>query len=62
MAFGRLQLDKGLLGNLVEPDALPDWLSADDIAEYAAVFSRTGFRGGLNWYRNLARSWELLVP
>ena len=62
VAFGRLQSGKGFLGNLVEPVALPDWLSAGDIAEYADVFSRTGFRGGLNWYRNLTRSWELLAP
>ncbi len=23
---------------------------------------RTGFRGGLNWYRNIDRNWELLAP
>ena len=25
-------------------------------------FARTGFRGGLNWYRNIDRNWELLAP
>jgi len=25
-------------------------------------FRRTGFRGGLNWYRNIDRNWELLGP
>jgi len=25
-------------------------------------FTRTGFRGGLNWYRNIDRNWELLAP
>ena len=29
---------------------------------YAGEFSRTGFRGGLNWYRNIDRNWELLAP
>ena len=24
--------------------------------------SRGGFRGGLNWYRNIDRNWELLAP
>ena len=24
--------------------------------------ARTGFRGGLNWYRNIDRNWELLAP
>ena len=38
---------------------LPDWLGADELAVYAAEFTRTGFTGGLNWYRNLDRNWEL---
>ena len=61
VAFGRLQ-SGNFLGKLVEPVMLPDWLRPDEIAEYAAVYSRTGLRGGWNWYRNLARSWELLAP
>jgi pimeloyl-ACP methyl ester carboxylesterase len=28
----------------------------------AAEFSRSGFRGGLNWYRNLDRNWGLTAP
>ena len=28
-----------------------DWLSAADADVYAAEFARTGFQGGLNWYR-----------
>jgi pimeloyl-ACP methyl ester carboxylesterase len=28
----------------------------------AAEFARTGFRGGLNWYRNIDRNWELTAP
>jgi pimeloyl-ACP methyl ester carboxylesterase len=27
-------------------------------AHYVEVFRRTGFRGGINWYRNLDRNWE----
>lgn len=27
----------------------------------AADMIRTGFRGGLNWYRNIDRNWELLA-
>ena len=26
---------------------------------FANAFSKSGFRGGLNWYRNLNRNWEL---
>ena len=28
-----------------------DWLPDKDLAVYAAEFARTGFQGGLNWYR-----------
>lgn len=27
-------------------------------AEYARVYAKTGFRGGLNWYRNFDANWE----
>ena len=37
-------------------------MSDVDIDFYTAEFARTGFRGGLNWYRNIDRSWELLGP
>jgi pimeloyl-ACP methyl ester carboxylesterase len=52
----------GLLSRTVEPSALPAWLTEADIAFYAGEFGRTGFRGGLNWYRNIDRNWELLAP
>jgi pimeloyl-ACP methyl ester carboxylesterase len=45
-----------------DPETLPDWLTEADIDFYAAEFQRTGFRGGLNWYRNFDRNWELLGP
>ena len=43
------------------PTSLPRWLSEADLAYYTTEFSRTGFRGGLNWYRNIDRNWELLA-
>ena len=51
-----------LLGNTVEPPSLPAWLRPEDLDYYVQEFSRTGFRGGLNWYRNLRRNWELAAP
>jgi pimeloyl-ACP methyl ester carboxylesterase len=42
--------------------SLPSWLTEADVDLYAAEFARTGFRGGLNWYRNIDRNWELLAP
>jgi pimeloyl-ACP methyl ester carboxylesterase len=45
-----------------EPPPLPAWLSEADVDYYTNEFTRTGFRGGLNWYRNIDRNWELLAP
>jgi pimeloyl-ACP methyl ester carboxylesterase len=45
-----------------EPPPLPAWLSEADVDFYTNEFTRTGFRGGLNWYRNIDRNWELLAP
>lgn len=59
--FGRLT-GGGLLSNTVDPESLPDWLSDADLDYYAGEFARAGFRGGLNWYRNLRRNWELSGP
>src|SRR5262249_8468559 len=50
---------RGMVDRLPEPDGLPAWLSEDELAHYAAVFAETGYTGGLNWYRNLDRNWEL---
>jgi pimeloyl-ACP methyl ester carboxylesterase len=50
------------LEGLIDPPSLPAWLGEADLDFYVGEFERTGFRGGLNWYRNLDRSWELLAP
>jgi pimeloyl-ACP methyl ester carboxylesterase len=49
----------GILPRLTAPDELPKWLTAEDLAFYVGEFERTGFRGGLNWYRCLDLTWEL---
>lgn len=53
--------DAKLLDTMPEPEHLPRWLGPADLDFYVAEFRRTGFRGGLNWYRNLDRSWELMA-
>ena len=45
-----------------DEDPRPEWLTEEDLAVYVETFERTGFTGGLNWYRNLDRNWELLAP
>ena len=57
-----LQPGKGWLVNSVDPERLPTWLSEADLDHMAREFERSGFRGGLNWYRNLDRNWELTAP
>ncbi len=50
----------GFLDMMVDPSELPAWLGTDDLAVYTEAFTRTGFAGGLNWYRNWDRNWELM--
>jgi len=38
---------------------LPSWISEEEFAVYVEAFERTGFTGGLNWYRNFDHNWEL---
>ena len=49
----------GWLARLGEPERLPDWLSESELDYYANEFGRVGFRGGINYYRNSSRNWDL---
>jgi pimeloyl-ACP methyl ester carboxylesterase len=40
----------------------PSWLSEEELGVYIEAFERTGFTGGLNWYRNIDRNWALTEP
>jgi pimeloyl-ACP methyl ester carboxylesterase len=53
----------GRMPNLVEMVDAPDapgepFLTEDEIQVYVDAFTRTGFTGGINWYRNMDRNWE----
>jgi len=48
-----------LLDTCTLPAALPAWLTERDIDFFAKQFEGSGFRGPLNWYRNIDRNWEL---
>ncbi len=54
--------DKGFLGNIPPVLTLPAWLSEADIGTFADAYQKSGFHGGLNWYRNLDRNWDLTAP
>ncbi|HSE91972.1 MAG TPA: alpha/beta hydrolase [Methylomirabilota bacterium] len=59
---GMVRRDVGFLGGRQAPAALPPWVTEADVEFYAGEFARAGFRGGLNWYRNIDRNWELMAP
>jgi pimeloyl-ACP methyl ester carboxylesterase len=48
----------GFVDRLPKVEQLPGWLSQAELDHYVAEFTRTGFTGGINWYRNLHRNWE----
>jgi pimeloyl-ACP methyl ester carboxylesterase len=49
----------GYLDVLPEAPPLPwSWLTEDELDHYVEVFTRTGFTGGLNWYRAFDANWE----
>ena len=53
---------KGFLANSDPDRPLPPWLSQADLEHFIASYRTSGFRGGLNWYRNIDRNWELTAP
>jgi len=53
---------KGFLGDAKDDRLLPSWLTEADIAVFVEAYKKSGFRGGLNWYRNIDRNWELTAP
>lgn len=52
----------GFLDRSIDPATLPAWLTDDDIAYMTDRFRGSGFRGGLNYYRNIDRNWHLTAP
>ncbi|VVD79595.1 alpha/beta hydrolase [Pandoraea eparura] len=57
--FGLVARQAGLLGALPEPASPPTWLDKADFDAFVRAYKASGFRGGLNYYRNLDRNWEL---
>lgn len=44
------------------PSKTPAWMTDDDLTTYIETFERTGFRGALNWYRNIDDNWRTAAP
>ena len=52
---------EGFIERLEEPDRLPEWLASGELDHYVTEFTRTGFTGALNWYRNFDRNWQIMA-
>ncbi|KAI3449460.1 hypothetical protein Pfo_006125 [Paulownia fortunei] len=52
----------GLEALFQAPAKLPPWLSEEDLNYFATKFRKTGFTGGLNYYRAMDPTWELGAP
>lgn len=48
----------GMLDTITDPGRIPGYLDADEFEHYVTEFERTGFTGGLNWYRCIDESWR----
>lgn len=55
----KVTMGEGFLSGTSVPGQLPSWLTGEDVVHYVNTYKATGFRGGLNWYRNVDRNWEL---
>ncbi len=50
----------GLLDRIGYPKDRPTWFSQESLNYYIDVYEKTGFLGGLNYYRSLDRNWLIL--
>ncbi|HMN73731.1 MAG TPA: alpha/beta hydrolase [Rhodoblastus sp.] len=57
-----LKPGRGMVEDAKIPEKTPGWISEAEIQHYIETFSRTGIAGGINWYRNIDRNWELSAP
>ncbi len=59
--FAERPSTSNLLDGLEDFETLPDWLTQSDLDYYVEQYRRNGFRGPINFYRNIQRN-EQLTP
>jgi len=57
--FAMVSRQNGLLAPLPLPTQTPDWLTPSDLEAFVVDYTKSGFRGPLNLYRNLDHNWHL---
>jgi len=50
-----------LIDTIPAPDTIPSFLTTSDLEYYTQQFTKSGFRGPINWYRNMDRNAESLA-
>ena len=50
---------ENFISTVPDDATLPPWMSEGHFQEYVDAFSAGGFKGPLDWYRNLDRNWSL---
>lgn len=47
---------------IAQADSMPGdvLMSDDDLNVFSDAFAKSGFTGGINWYRNFSRNWEII--
>jgi pimeloyl-ACP methyl ester carboxylesterase len=58
-SFVRFDKATRFVDNLAIPATTPSWLTPADLDFYASQFEESGFRGPINWYRNIDRNWAM---
>lgn len=56
---GFIPAGENFLSTVPEDATLPPWMSAEHFQEYVDAFAQGGFKGPIDWYRNLDRNWAL---
>ena len=59
---GHFPMGESMTSQLIVPDELPPWLTEEDVSFYMSELSGHGYRGGLNWYRNINALPGTLAP
>ncbi len=56
---GFIPAGQDFLSTVAHDATLPPWMSAEHFQEYVDAFTQGGFKGPIDWYRNLDRNWAL---
>jgi len=54
--------EKGIMDVIETQPIIPSWITEEEIQYFAKQFEKTGFTGGLNYYRAIDLNWELMGP